>query len=184
VNATIDSNSAGTVTSQAYPSTTYQVSAAGRLSLPANPSGPVFYFYGNGQGFGTLQPNSTQTGSSGLLTVEAQAAGPFSISSQAGSFIFRSLPPGIYGQGTNVGVTTLSSSGLANATLDSSNNAGNLVSDQAISGTFSLDPGTGSTTGRGAFAGQSVLYIVNPKKMVSIDSTSTAAPNTTVFEAQ
>jgi hypothetical protein len=184
VNATIDSNSSGTVTSQAYPSTTYQVSAAGRFTLPANPSGPVFYFYGNGQGFGTLQPNSTQTGSSGLLTVEAQAAGPFSIPSLASSFIFRSLPPGIYGQGTNVGAATLSSSGLVNATLDSSNNAGNLVSDQALSGTLSLDSGTGSTTGRGSFAGQSVLYIINPKKMVSIDSTSTAAPNTTVFEAQ
>ncbi len=182
--ATIDSNNAGAVSSQSFPVAAYTLSAAGRFNVAASNNAPIIYFYGDGAGFGTQQPNSTQTGSAGLLTFEPQMAGPFSISSLAGSFILGSLPPGAYGQGTNSGVATLSSTGAISVTLDSSKNDGTLVSDQAGSGTYSLDAGTGSTTGRGTIAGVSIFYTINSKRLVSIDSSVTNSPNTIVFDEQ
>jgi hypothetical protein len=182
--ATIDSNYAGTVNSQSFPATAYTLSTEGRLNVTANNNAPIIYFYGNGAGFGTQQPNSTQTGSAGLLTFEPQMAGPFSTSSLADSYILGSLPPGAYNQGTNSGVATLSSTGAIGVTLDASKNDGTLVSDDAESGTFALDAGTGSTTGRGTIPGVNIIYVINSKRLVSIDSTVTNSPNTIVFDDQ
>jgi hypothetical protein len=182
--AMIDSNNGGTLSSQTFPTSAYTLSAAGRLSVPASVTAPIIYFYGDGNGFGTQQPNSSQTGSAGLLTFQAQAAGPFSISSIASSYVFSSLPPGAYDQGTNVGAAILLANGTIDATIDSSMNNGTLVSDHAVSGTFALDAGTGATTGRGTIAGESIVYVINANRFVSIDSAVTASPNTTVFDAQ
>jgi len=182
--ATIDSNSGGTLSSQSFPTSAYTLSAEGRMSVSASSTAPIIYFYANGEGFGTQQPNSTQTGSAGLITFEPQMAGPFSISSLASSFILGSLPPGVYDQGTNSGVTTLAANGTIEATLDSSKNDGTLAAGQTGTGTYALDSGTGSTTGRGTIAGSSIVYIINNNRLVTIDSTATGSPNTLVFDAQ
>jgi hypothetical protein len=183
VSAHIDINAEGSLTSQTSPASSYTITSAGRFSIPGG-GAPVIYFYANGAGYGTQQPSSTNTGYAGLITCEAQMAGPFSVSSLDSSYFFASLPPGAYDQDTEVGVVNVSSAGAYTGTVNLSENDGTLLSGQAISGTYTLDPTTGADTGRGTIPGVSILYIIQPGRLVSIDSTATASPNTTVFSSQ
>jgi hypothetical protein len=159
---------------------TYTLTAGGRMSLNGAGSGsPVFFFAGNGSGFGLDENNGGNTG--GLYTVQQQTGGPFSLATLGGfTGVIASTPPTAVGQGTTTGTISFNSGGGSGSTTQDNAQPGTLSSGNTSSLTYTLDA-NGSTTGRNTSSGV-VIYIINATKAVAMDSTATGSPNVSIVE--
>lgn len=156
----------------------YSVDAHGRM--PLGSGSPVFYLASASQGFATQQPTSS-TDNPGLLTLQQQTGGPFSVASINGSYAFADLPPAA-STGVNTGVITSTGTGTTSTIGDEAFNYGVLQIGQTSTATLTV-----AANGRGistdAQGNTSVFYAISPGESVSISTqTSSAAPTITYLQ--
>lgn len=174
----LDSNDAGLYVPLDTTAGTYTTAANGRTTTAAlGPPSPVFYLIDANEGFCL----GTDTGAS-FGRLEAQSGGPFTNASLSGTYDYgtQGTAPGT--RVTGVGADVFDGVSGNQSTEDDSTPFGLYANQIFASQTYSF-PDSGIPIGRGYLDAQAlkVAYIVNPTKLVCIQTTA-AQPMLFLFE--
>jgi hypothetical protein len=165
---------------------TYAIDASGRLTFTGgNGTSPVFYLANGSVGFGTEQPNSTNQGDAGFITVEQQTGGPFSCATDTGAYFVGSIQPPVR-MSVSSGYVQQNGTATSNATIDNSD-PGGVLSLGSASTLTCTDANILGSAGRvmytGSAVGSSVGYSISPTKAVVMNAVpGENHPNVTVVQ--
>ena len=138
---------------------TYSVTSNGRVTVTGTPRPMVFYLLAANQGFVVGTDTNASTG-----FFEPQTAGPFSVASLNGNYIFGPNTPGnSFANSYNSGVETYNGAGGVTGTIDSSVNGALGIQTFTEAVTIALS-GRGTMT-TSAF----IFYLISPSKFVRMD---------------